>query len=75
MLIERNMFVEAEKKLKLCEKLCREAFEDDGATEEDVETELAHIKYFIFQCSLFKEFCFIYILEYSWDMFIKNKGD
>lgn len=38
------MFIEAEKKLKVCEKLCRETFEEDGATEEDIEVELAHIK-------------------------------
>lgn len=38
------MFVEAEKKLKACEKLCREAFEEDGATEDEIEVELALIK-------------------------------
>lgn len=37
-------FVDAEKKLRNSEKMCREFLEEDGATEEDIQTELAIIK-------------------------------
>lgn len=37
-------FNEAEKKLRTSEKMCREFLEEDGATEEDIQTELAIIK-------------------------------
>lgn len=37
-------FQDAEKKLRSSEKMCREFLEEDGATEEDIQTELAIIK-------------------------------
>ncbi|KAK4871554.1 hypothetical protein RN001_015678 [Aquatica leii] len=40
-LIEKGQYSDAEKKLKLCEKLCRSSLEDDGASEEEIEIELA----------------------------------
>lgn len=43
-LSSRNKFSEAEKKLKLSEKLCREMLEEDGATEEEIAEELSTIK-------------------------------
>lgn len=44
LLISQNNYIEAEKKLKQCEKLCRESFEDDGTPEEEIEIELALIR-------------------------------
>lgn len=43
-------FVEAEKKLRSSEKMCREFLEDDGATEEDIQAELAIIKVQLAYC-------------------------
>lgn len=43
-LSNKNKFAEAEKKLKLSEKLCREMLEEDGATEEEVAEEITVIK-------------------------------
>lgn len=40
---EKNFF-EAEKKLKLSEKLCREYLEEDGMSEEDINNEVAIIR-------------------------------
>lgn len=44
LLISQNMFNEAEKKLKDCEKLCKETLEADEE-DQQIEMELAHIKY------------------------------
>jgi hypothetical protein len=44
-LVGRNQYTEAEKKLKLSEKLCRESLEEDGTGEEEIEDELGIIKY------------------------------
>lgn len=43
-LVETKKFSEAEQKLRLSEKLCRETLEEDGMTEEDIENELAIIR-------------------------------
>nr|XP_022915119.1 signal recognition particle subunit SRP72 [Onthophagus taurus] len=43
-LLQQGYYLEAEKKLKHCEKLCREALEEDGATEDEIQIELAHVK-------------------------------
>lgn len=43
-LSNKNKFAEAEKKLKVSEKLCREMLEEDGATEEEILEELGVIK-------------------------------
>lgn len=43
-------FLDAEKKLRVSEKMCREFLEDDGATEEDIQTELAIIKVQLAYC-------------------------
>ncbi|CAH1998677.1 unnamed protein product [Acanthoscelides obtectus] len=43
-LIAHENYTEAEKKLKQCEKLCREALEEDEAAEEEIDIELALIK-------------------------------
>lgn len=43
-LIKNGQYVEAEKKLKQCEKLCREALEDEDVTDEDIDVDLAQIK-------------------------------
>ncbi|KAF5303892.1 hypothetical protein FQR65_LT08086 [Abscondita terminalis] len=40
-LIQKGQYSEAEKKLKLCEKLCRSSLEEEGASEEEIEIELA----------------------------------
>ncbi|XP_046625088.1 signal recognition particle subunit SRP72 [Neodiprion virginianus] len=40
----KAVLVEAEKKLRTAEKMCREALEEDGATEEDIEDEIGIIK-------------------------------
>lgn len=44
LLISRELYVEAEKILKHCEKLCREMLEEDEASEEEIDIELALIK-------------------------------
>lgn len=43
-LIRHGMYVEAEKKLKLSERLCRQALEDDDVAAEDMDIDLALIK-------------------------------
>lgn len=49
-LIMNGKYNDAEKKLKQCEKLCRESLEDDGCTEEEMEQELAIIKVQLAYC-------------------------
>lgn len=44
-LVGRNQYAEAEKKLKLSEKLCRESLEEDATGEEEIDDELGIIKY------------------------------
>lgn len=45
MLIDSENYAEAEKKLKQCEKLCREKLEEDeDVTDEEIDIELALIK-------------------------------
>uniref|UniRef100_A0A1L8DW84 Signal recognition particle subunit SRP72 n=1 Tax=Nyssomyia neivai TaxID=330878 RepID=A0A1L8DW84_9DIPT len=46
----KKKFPEAEKKLRVSEKLCREYLEEDGATEEDIEDEVAIIKVQLAYC-------------------------
>lgn len=46
-LVGRKQYTDAEKKLKVSEKLCRESLEDDGTGEEEIEGELGIIKYVI----------------------------
>ncbi|XP_059612513.1 signal recognition particle subunit SRP72 [Phlebotomus argentipes] len=46
----KKKFPEAEKKLRSSEKLCREYLEEDGATEEDIEDEVAIIKIQLAYC-------------------------
>lgn len=46
----RSKFVDSEKKLRQSEKICREALEEDGATEEDIQDELAIIKVQLAYC-------------------------
>lgn len=43
-LIKAGKYVEAERKLKQCEKLCREYLEEDGCNDEEIEQELAIVK-------------------------------
>ncbi|XP_050314497.1 signal recognition particle subunit SRP72 [Anthonomus grandis grandis] len=44
LLVQQGNYIEAEKRLKQCEKLCREKFEaDDELTDEEIELELALI--------------------------------
>lgn len=43
-LIAKGRYAEAEKKLKQCEKLCRGSLEEDGASEDEIEIELALLK-------------------------------
>lgn len=43
-------FLDAERKLRASEKMCREFLEEDGATEEDIQTELAIIKVQLAYC-------------------------
>lgn len=43
-LLGKNLLVEAEKKLRQAEKMCREMLEEDGSTEEEIEEELAIIR-------------------------------
>ncbi|XP_019868366.1 signal recognition particle subunit SRP72 [Aethina tumida] len=42
--IENGLYSEAEKKLRQCEKLCREVLEEDESTEEEIDLELALIR-------------------------------
>lgn len=42
--ITSENYFEAEKKLKLCEKMCREVLEEDEATEDETNVELALIR-------------------------------
>ncbi|KAJ8926937.1 hypothetical protein NQ314_020789 [Rhamnusium bicolor] len=44
LLIESGNYSEAEKKLRQCEKLCREVLEEDETTEEEIDIELALIR-------------------------------
>lgn len=44
LLIQNGQYNEAEKKLKQCEKLCREAMEEEEATDEDIDVDLALIR-------------------------------
>lgn len=46
----RGKFSESEKKLRASEKICRDALEEDGATEEDIQDELAIIKVQLAYC-------------------------
>lgn len=46
----RGKFIEAEKKLRLSEKMCRETLEEDGSTEEDILDESAIIKVQLAYC-------------------------
>lgn len=43
-LVGKGLYSEAEKKLKAAEKLCRETLEDDGTSEEDIESEVGIIR-------------------------------
>lgn len=43
-------FLDAEKRLRASEKMCREFLEEDGATEEDIQAELAIIKVQLAYC-------------------------
>ena len=51
-LIGRKQYVEAEKKLRQAEKMCREMLEEDGSSEEDIEEELAIIRLVVNFCDL-----------------------
>lgn len=44
LLIENENYAEAERKLKQCEKLCREMLEEDETSEEEIDIELALIR-------------------------------
>lgn len=44
LLIQSGQYGEAEKKLKQCEKLCRESLEEDDASEEEIDIDLALIR-------------------------------
>lgn len=41
---DRAVLIEAEKKLRAAEKLCKEGLEEDGASEEEIENELGIIR-------------------------------
>lgn len=41
---DRTVLIEAEKKLRAAEKLCKEGLEEDGASEEEIENELGIIR-------------------------------
>lgn len=43
-MIRKGLLIDAEKKLKVSEKLCREALEEDGTAEEDIESEVGIIR-------------------------------
>lgn len=45
MLIAQENYADAEKKLRQCEKLCREMLEEDEASEEEIDIELALIRF------------------------------
>lgn len=47
-LIQNGQYIEAEKKLKQCEKLCRETLEEEDVTDEEIDVDLALIKYRIY---------------------------
>ncbi|KDR23740.1 signal recognition particle subunit SRP72 [Zootermopsis nevadensis] len=49
-LVGRQQYADAEKKLKVSEKLCRESLEDDGTGEEEIEGELGIIKVQLAYC-------------------------
>ncbi|KAK7793568.1 hypothetical protein R5R35_000404 [Gryllus longicercus] len=49
-LIAHKQYQEAERKLKATEKLCRETLEEDGSTEEDIDSELGIIKVQLAYC-------------------------
>jgi hypothetical protein len=49
--VGRKQYTDAEKKLKVSEKLCRESLEEDGTGDEEIEGELGIIKYVISDCS------------------------
>lgn len=49
-MLGKQKYQEAEKKLRTSEKLCREFLEEDGATEEDIEEEVAIIKVQLAYC-------------------------
>ncbi|XP_034235450.1 signal recognition particle subunit SRP72 [Thrips palmi] len=49
-LIGRQQYIEAEKKLRLSEKMCREMLEEDGSTEDEIEEELAIIRVQLAYC-------------------------
>lgn len=51
-LVGRGQFADAERKLKVSEKLCRESLEEDGTGEEEIEDELRIIKYVIYDASV-----------------------
>lgn len=44
-LIAREQYIEAEKSLRVCEKLCRDSLEEDGLSEEEIDIELALVRY------------------------------
>jgi len=46
----QEKFVEAEKKLRTSEKMCRDTFDDEGMTEEEIANELAIIKVQLAYC-------------------------
>lgn len=49
-LAARGKFGESEKKLRASEKICRDSLEEDGASEEDIQDELAIIKVQLAYC-------------------------
>lgn len=57
-LISLGQYNEAEKKLRQCETLCRDALEGDGATEDEILLELAHARYAGKHASFFLLFIF-----------------
>lgn len=51
-LIGEGKLAEAETQLRHAESLCRKSLEEDGATEEEIEDELALIRYVELWCQL-----------------------
>lgn len=49
-LLNSGKYYEAEKKLKLCSKMCRESLEEDGANQDEIEEEMAIIKIQLAYC-------------------------
>lgn len=47
---DRNTLIEAEKKLRLAEKMCKESLEEDESTEEEIDDELRIIKVQLAYC-------------------------